>query len=395
MVETPLEATLSCRHFGTCGGCSALDVPIAQQLEAKLLRLRETVAPWLGDVELRCPQPPRLPRHDRTQVLYPVQPDAQRALTMGIYRRGTHVVEEITECRIQHRNLTALAAEALVRFRRMGLAAYDESNGRGLLRAFHARVAPGTNELLLGLVTTGVRFDSAQEAARMLHGLAEGLRDEQGRPLQLVGIVRNVNDERGNALLGTFTKALWGNPFLTDRAASLVFRVSFGSFYQHNRHADAILYRPALAMLGDVAGLEVVDGYGGVGTLGLRIAAAGAGSVTVVEDSAIACEDARVNIEDNDLVNVNVLEAPFATADFARPDVLLVDPPRAGLQQPGAERVLAAAAPRVLLASCALPSLARDLEILCRDYRVSAMQLCDLFPHTEHIEVLTLLERKP
>jgi tRNA/tmRNA/rRNA uracil-C5-methylase (TrmA/RlmC/RlmD family) len=148
-------------------------------------------------------------------------------------------------------------------------------------------------------------------------------------------------------------------------------------------------------MLGDVAGLDVVDGYGGVGTFGLRLAAAGARSVTVIENSAVACEDARVNATQNDLSHVGVLEAAFASAEFATPDLLVVDPPRAGLQQTGAERVLAARAPRVLLVSCALPSLARDLELLGRDYRVTAMQLCDLFPHTEHVEVLTLLERKP
>ncbi len=394
MVETPLEGTLSCRHFGRCGGCSALDVPIAAQLEARLAALRAAIGPWLGDVQPSCPLPPRLPRHDRTQVFYPVQPDPRHGLTMGIYRRGTHEVEEITECRIQHRTLTALASEALVQFRRMGLAAYDEANGRGLLRAFHARVAPGTNELLLGMVTTALRFDSAEAATRMLRELADGRRDEQGRPLRLAGIVRNVNDQRGNALLGPTTKALWGQTFLTDQAAGLAFRVSFGSFYQHNRHADAILYRPALAMLGDVRGLAVVDGYGGVGTFGLRLAAAGARSVAIVESNPVACEDARVNAAQNRFDHVAVLEAPFAAADFAPPDLLVVDPPRAGLQQPGAERVLAARAPRVLLVACALPSLARDLELLASAYRVTAMQLCDLFPHTEHVEVLAHLSRR-
>jgi 23S rRNA (uracil1939-C5)-methyltransferase len=394
MVETPVDATMTCRHFGRCGGCSALDVPMAQQLEAKLVRLRDAVAPWLGDVVPLCPVPPRLPRHDRTQVLYPVQQDPEQGLSMGIYQRGSHVVEEITECRIQHRTLTALAADAQTLFRKMGLAAYDEGNGRGLLRAFHARVAPGTNELLLGLVTTGLKFNSADEVTHALRELAGGRRDEQGRPVQLVGIVRNVNDKPGNALLGAFTKALWGRPWLTDRAGGLTFRVSFGSFYQHHRHAEAILYRPALAMLGDLRSLTVVDGYGGVGTFGLRLAVAGSPRVTIVESSAVACADARANAEENQLSGITVLEAPFATADFERPDVLVVDPPRAGLQQPGAERVLAAGAARVLLASCALPSLARDLELLAKDYRVTAMQLCDLFPHTEHIEVLTLLQRR-
>ena len=91
------------------------------------------------------------------------------------------------------------------------------------------------------------------------------------RPLQTVGCVLNVNDRPGNALLGPTTIALSGRSWQTDVQGGLRFRVSFGSFYQLHRHADAILFQPALAMLGDVAGLRVVDGYGGVGTFALRL----------------------------------------------------------------------------------------------------------------------------
>ena len=92
---------------------------------------------------------------------------------------------------------------------------------------------------------------------------------------------------------------------------------------------------------------------------------------------------------------VRVVQAPFATAEFsAQPDLLVVDPPRAGLQQAGVARVLAAQPKRLLHVACAADSLARDLELLCAaGWKVTAMRLCDMFPHTDHVEIVTRLDR--
>lgn len=393
MTAPDRDATQQCPHFGVCGGCTRLDVPIDQQLADKVAALREAAAPWLDGVEPSWTAPPRLPRHDRAQILYPVQPHPHLALTMGIYRHGTHAVEEIEDCRIQMKALTRLGQAALAIFRHHGLSAYDETTGRGLLRAFRARIAPATQELLAGVITTGRPFTSHSAVAADLREAAQGLRDEQGRPLRLRGVVHNVNDRPGNALLGGQTRALWGRTFLTDQAGELTFRVSFGSFYQTNRYADALLYRPAMAMLGSLLGLRAVDAYGGVGTFGLRLAAAGA-TVTIVESHAEAAADARHNAAQNALPGVTVVQAPFDRAEFGPCDLMVADPPRAGLQEAGAARVKTAAPQRLLLVSCAVPSLARDLALLADTYRVTGMHLCDLFPHTEHVEVLTLLERR-
>ena len=153
--------------------------------------------------------------------------------------------------------------------------------------------------------------------------------------------------------------------------------------------------RPALAMLGCVNGLRIVDGYGGVGAFALRLLRAGAAHAIIVESSGTACEDARQNLRANGFSNGEVREQPFGSEPLPACDLLVVDPPRAGLMAAGTAAVLAAAPPRVLLVSCALESLARDLAALDRGYRVVELRLCDLFPHTEHIEALTLLERRP
>lgn len=385
--------TQTCSHFGKCGGCSMLDVPIADQLAQKARAATELLAAHLGDVEVETSLPPRPPRHDRTAILYPVQP-RRRGVTLGIYRRGSHQVEPIRDCRIQHKALTRFGLLAGEVLRHHEIPAYDEQTGEGVVRAIRARVMPGSNELLVGAVATTSKFQKRDQLVRDLADAASGLRDDQGRPLQLVGAVLNVNDQPGNALLGPRTLALHGDPFQTDRVGALRVRVSFESFYQLHRHAEAVLFRPALEMLGDVAGQRVVDGYGGVGTFTLRLLRDGAAHVTLIENGPSSCADARANLQANGFDHGEVREQPFGSAPLPDCDALVVDPPRAGLMETGASAIAACPAPRVLLVSCSMTSLARDLEHLAATHRVTRMRLCDLFPHTDHTEILTLLHRR-
>ena len=389
------EAIQHCPHFGRCGGCSLLDVPIADQLAQKRDRAQQLLAPFLGSVQPAITLPPRPPRHDRTAILYPAQL-VDRELQLGIYRTGTHTIEPIADCRVQHKALTQFGVRTGQLLRALKVPVYREETGNGLVRAERARVMPGSRELLVGVVVTRDRFSERDRLTTELWRAASDLRDEQGRPLQLVGAVMNVNKAAGNVLLGPTTVALRGQTFQTDHVGELRLRVSFQSFYQLHRHAEAVLFQPALRLLGDVQGLRIVDGYGGVGTFALRLLRAGALHVTLVESSPSACADARHNVEANGFAGrAEVREQPFGSAPLPPCDVMVVDPPRAGLLAQGAAAVLAAAAPRVLLVSCSLESLARDLAALHGDYAVEALQLCDLFPHTEHVEALTLLRRLP
>jgi 23S rRNA (uracil1939-C5)-methyltransferase len=383
-----------CLHFGRCGGCSLLDRPITEQLALKQATARELLAPFLDGQDPVVTQPPRPPRHDRTTILYPAQLH-RRELQLGIYRTGSHEIEPIRDCRIQHKALTLLGVRAGELLRELNLPVYLESTGKGLVRALRARVMPGSNELIVGLIVTRAQFSEREQLARGLQKIAGDLRDEQGKPLTLVGTVLNVNPTPGNVLLGPETVALRGQTFQTDAVAGLKLRVSFNSFYQLNRHAEAILFRPALGLLGDVTGLRIVDGYGGVGTFALRLLRAGASHVTLIESSPSSTADARVNFAQNGFGERAAVRAEaFGEQPLPACDLLVADPPRAGLMERGAAAILAAAPPRVLLVSCSLTSLLRDLQALHGAYRVRTVQLCDLFPHTEHVEALTVLERR-
>ena len=386
---------LACRHFGRCGGCLTLSLGPADQLARKAARVRERTAAWLGSVEVEWQAPARSARFYRTKLLYPAQPTRQGP-ALGLYARGTHEIERIRECQIQHPALTELGTRAEAALRELGLRAWDEREQRGDVRALHARILPATGEILIGVVTREGRLDAETELTKRLWDAASDLPGPDGPRPHPVGIVRNFNESEGNALLGAHSRLLAGRAYQEDVQDGLRFRIGFGSFYQLHRDASEILYRPALALCGDVSGARVVDGYGGIGTFGLRlVAAGGAAEVEIVESSAPACADAEHNARANALPRVRVQRGPFATASFAaHPDLLIVDPPRAGLMPPGVARVLAAEPACLLHVACSDASLARDLAGLTTGgYRVRAMRVVDLFPYTEHIEVLTLLTR--
>lgn len=384
--------TLSCPHFGECGGCTELTTPIAAQREAKLAAVRTALGERLQDLSLTfTDQPSREPRHDRLRILYPVQPTPEDGLRMGLYRRGTHQAIEIGSCEIQHPALTTLGRRAQRIFQKWGLSPYDETRHQGDLRAFHARVSASTGELLLGMVTTGERLHDPRGLARELMGAARDLPVARGKQSNPIGVVHNINPERGNVLLGPRSVVLAGRDHIFDKVDGLTIRIGFSSFYQLHRRAQALLYGPAMELLAPfLPGARVVDGYGGVGTFALRCGRRGAGSVTLVESHPQACVDAEFNSRHN-ATPIDVQQASFSDARIESPDLLIVDPTRAGLRPPGCAKVRELAAPQVLYVACGLPALVRDLEELPQ-YQLAEVRLADLFPHTTHVEVLARLE---
>jgi len=390
----PEDRLPHCRHFGTCGGCSLLDQPIAWQLRDKVANCERLLAPFLGSVPLWFDEPRNTPVYHRTKLLYPVRAGRSGEPLVGIYAFHSHHVVRIEECRTQDRWLTQLGQVMEKALHTLRLAPYSPTRGEGHVKAIWARLAAGTGEVCAGIVTRPGAFAAGPAFAEAVLAGAAGipqLRHER----RLVGVVHGIRERDDDFLLADRHVPLRGRDHVLDHRDGLWFKVSAGSFYQVHAGAHALLYGPAIAMCGDVHGKRVVDGYGGVGGFGLRLARAGAAHVTIVEDNAAACRDARQNAERNQLRDVAVVESPFPAATLPDDtDLLVVDPPRSGLQAAGVARVLATRAEHVLYVACSSESLARDLAPLSVDYQVRAARLCDLFPHTEHVELAVLLERR-
>ncbi|MEZ6037360.1 MAG: 23S rRNA (uracil(1939)-C(5))-methyltransferase RlmD [Planctomycetota bacterium] len=392
--EDPGEQVFSCRHFGICGGCSLLDQPVAWQLHDKVEAAEALLAPFLDGQRVAWSPPERPQRHFRTRLLYPVRQGHDHQPIVGIYEYRSHHVVRIEECQTQDEWLTALGQCAERVMGELRLQPYVATRRRGQVKAFWARLASGTGEVLAGIVTRPGEFDEGKQFADALIDAAMELRSN-GRGRRLVGVMHSISDRDDEFMLGDRHMPLRGRDHVLDERDGLTFRVSAGSFYQIHAGAHALLYRPTIEMCGDVRDKHVVDGYGGVGAFGLRLAKAGAREVLIVEDNAAACRDAEHNAKENGLTNVVVRREAFGGATLPRdPDLMLVDPPRAGLQQKGVNRVLRSNPKRLVYVACAADALQRDLPLL-RDsgYRVTAARLCDLFPHTEHVELVVRLDR--
>jgi 23S rRNA (uracil1939-C5)-methyltransferase len=387
------DDTPKCRHFGTCGGCSLLDQPIRWQLHDKLAAAEKLLAPFLAGQRIACDEPDRAPRHFRTRLLYPVRADRDGLPVVGIYEFQSHKLVRIEECKTQDVWLTDLGKAMETILREQRVQPYSPTSQRGVAKAVWARLASGTGEVLAGVVTRPGTFPQGPAFAEALTKAARTL--PYGRfARELVGVVHSISDRDDEFLLGDRHMPLRGRDHVVDRRDDLDFRVSAGSFYQVHAAASALLYAPAMALCGDVKGLRIVDGYGGVGGFGLRLARRGAAEVTIVEDNEAACRDAEHNAKKNGLATVRVLPQPYASAQLPeKPDLLVVDPPRAGLGEKGVLRTLRSQPRRILYVACAADSLARDLGVLCASgYSVTAARLCDLFPHTEHVELMVRLE---
>ena len=191
-----------------------------------------------------------------------------------------------------------------------------------------------------------------------------------------------------------------GEPFLNEKMENLRFKIGPKSFYQTNSAQAYKLYSVARDFASLSGGEVVYDLYTGTGTIA-QFVSGKAAKVIGIEYVPEAIEDARMNAAANGITNCDFFAGDMKdilTEDFiaahGRADVIILDPPRAGIH-PDVAKVLLSAAPKVMVyVSCNPASQARDLSILCKDYRITDVQPVDMFPHTHHIENICRLERK-
>ena len=382
----PKTCTLQKKH---CGGCPLLSQPYAAQLAAKQARLEKLlgrfakVRPILGMQD---------PWHYRNKVISTFAAQG-KGLTSGIYARGTHRVLPVERCLLQNEiaDQTVLAVRAAANACR--LPPFEEDRGTGLLRHCVVRVGKTSGQVLVAIVTPGKEFPGSQN-------FVSALRAEcQKRGVDLVTVVQNINPRKTSAVLGTEEKILFGPGTITDTLCGLQFAISARSFYQVNPVQTEILYRTAIEFAGLNGTQTVIDAYCGIGTIGL-CAAAKAKSVLGIELNPAAARDAAANARRNRVANARFLCADATeymvqlAAEGVRPDVVFLDPPRAG-STPEFIAALAKMAPKkAVYVSCDPTTLARDLALFAaKGYKARAIQPVDMFPHTEHIETVVLLSK--
>lgn len=311
-------------------------------------------------------------------------------LVGGFYARGSHRIIDMETCLIQHEDNDDVVRKVKSIGSRLGISAYDEESGKGLLRHVVVKKAFRTGEMMVVLVTNGDRIPQVDQ------WIAEIRREIPA----VTSICQNVNTKQTNVIFGDTTRTLWGNDVIYDYIGDVKFAISARSFYQVNPSQTEVLYGKTVEYAGLTGKETVIDAYCGIGTISLFLAQH-AKQVYGVEIVPEAIEDARANAQLNGMSNV-VFEVgasedviPNWKEQGITADVIVVDPPRKGCDPRLLETILAMKPERVVYVSCNPSTLARDLRVLeDGGYRTVEVTPVDMFPHTVHVEAVCSLVYK-
>ena len=379
-----------CELYEECGGCQLQHLSYEAQLRAKRAQVVDALI-HIG----KLPQIPVMetlraeePWNYRNKMQFPIGRNSGK-IVIGCFAQGSHRIINTENCHIQRAENNDLANAAREIAEQLHIPVYNEDTHKGVLRHIVGRVGR-SNDLMAIIVTATKQLPRAKDFVRMM----------RERLPNLVSVHQNIQTYRNNVIMGRDTQLLWGRPTIIDSLGRLNFHLSPRSFFQVNTRQAERLYEQALAYA-DLHGTEtVIDAYCGTGTITLFLAQK-ARKVYGIEIVQPAILDARKNARDNNVKNAEFIVGdatavmPALYKQGIRPDVVVVDPPRAGCTETVLRTFANMKPQRIVYVSCNPATLARDLAILKElGYLAQEVQPVDLFPQTSHVENVCLLRKQ-
>jgi 23S rRNA (uracil1939-C5)-methyltransferase len=387
--RSPHRVNRACSVAKLCGGCDFWHMDYEEETRLKAERVRQALNRLGGEnlEEIPILSAPTCYNY-RNKVIFPVGSNRGKVYA-GFYRAGSHQIVENEGCRIGFPEADTIKKAVLDYMNQYRVSAYEEETHKGLVRHIFLRQGAVSKQILVCLCINGTSLPR-QEA------LLERLQKIPG----FTTLVLSINKKQGNTILGEENKVLYGPGYIEDSLCGLTFRISAQSFYQINHHQAELLYEAAIAQ-GQITKEDLVlDLYCGVGTITLAMAKA-AKKVIGVEVVAEAVDDARENAIRNGIKNAEFFRGDAGKAALelesrgVKPDVVVVDPPRKGLNADAIEGICQMAPRRIVYVSCDPATMARDVAIFKeRGYSLISAQAADLFPRCAHVESIVCLVRE-
>ena len=376
-----------CVHYPACGGCRFQDLAYERQLEAKAGQVADALARIGGfaDLELEPAVPAESIFHYRNKLEYSFT-ETPDGVGLGLHRAGRwDEVLDIEKCWLTTDVGNAIRNAVRDWARAEGLTVYDQATHEGYLRHLVVREGRNTGQALVVLVTAPGRLDGEERLVEALQRFPE-----------VRSIYHAVND-RPAEVTNVPGKLLWGEDAIEEEILGLRFRVRPNAFLQTNTAMAEVLYALALEYAGLTGEETVFDLYCGTGTIALSMAreALTVWGVEVSEES-VAC--AIENAELNGITNTAFFAGEVGDSieelheRAGKPDVVVVDPPRAGLSAKALRRIARLEPARIVYVSCNPTTLAGNAKELVGEhgYRLERARPVDMFPHTPHIETVAL-----
>ena len=425
--KSPYRCTEKCDKASPCGGCQLQALDYSKQLELKeshvrnnLIRVGGFSGELIDDV-LDAIIGMDEPYYYRNKLQIPVGVDKNGNVVMGFYLSHSHDIVPVNKCYLSHpaiENVLAVIREWILREK---VSIYRK--GQGVLRHILIRYGFHTGQIMVCLVGNAKleEIDTEKPSkhrkyknrlSSQLAILIDNLKDSDG----MTSVVFNSNCRNTNVILGDETKLIWGKDTITDYIGDKAFNISAKSFYQVNPVQTKKLYDKVAEYAGLTGSENVWDLYCGIGTIGIYLSDK-ASSVFGVEVVPQAIEDAIDNAKLNGVDNAQFVtgkvediirnikwsdstcvyrcdsqDSKAEEITVAKPDVIVVDPPRKGCDSECINAILELKSKKVVYVSCNPSTLARDLQKLCEsEYKLSKVTPVDMFPQTGHIETVCLL----
>ncbi|TGK33324.1 23S rRNA (uracil(1939)-C(5))-methyltransferase RlmD [Leptospira gomenensis] len=389
-------ASQSCQHYPECAGCDRLHIGYEKQLQHKQEEIESAFGGFRGLEIFPIVRSPREQTY-RHKVQLPFghrKIGKKSVLTLGLHNKENTFIIDQKECRIQDPDLTTVAAAIRHWARTENLSPYNERNGSGLLRHIVLRKAKASQEILAGIVTNQNELPGRKDLVSGLHSYIKQFLSKEKSKAELVGIVQNVNRRNTKVVLGEKETTWYGRHFIKERIGTLEFHIGLSTFFQVNPYQIENLYGLVAADLPENS--TVIDAYCGIGTISLFVASKSK-KVIGLEENPISVRSAIGAANANRIENVlfrkgKVLQT-LSSAVGEKPDVIVVDPPREGLDPETKRILLNSKVNRVVYVSCNPETLRRDALELVKSFRFEKITPVDLFPHTSHLESVSVFSR--
>jgi 23S rRNA (uracil1939-C5)-methyltransferase len=416
LVPSPERIKAPCPYFGICGGCQWQHIRYERQLEYKREHVEDALSRIgsLSGIRVHAPIPSKkqfayrnkmeFSFSDRIWVAHPPSrsfPSVDGTLTThsvspmgsgGAFALGLHVpgtfdrIIDVDACLLQRERGNEILREVKRSARESGLLPYGLRSHEGFWRFLTLRHSGYFDEWMVNLVTSEMRTEVLLRLSQRLTALFPNVKT----------VVNNITARKASIAVGEKEVVLAGSGTIEDRIGFSTFRISANSFFQTNSLGAERLYGKVVEFA-ELTGSEIVlDLYSGTGTIPIFLANS-ANRVIGMEIVESAVLDARRNCLANGIENCEFILGDIRenlTLLRIHPEVMIIDPPRAGMHQDVLHRVLEIGAERIIYVSCNPATLARDLGQMQEQYHIAEIQPVDMFPHTFHIECVAKLSRK-
>jgi tRNA (uracil-5-)-methyltransferase len=381
-----------CPVYEECGGCQLQHLDYSQQLKEKrdivIQSLERHTNLPMDQMDIRETMGMENPWNYRNKGQFQVGQKDGKVLA-GLYGINSHNLVHIDQCVVQHSKTNKAIGTVRKVLQKLQIPIYSEKSKKGIVRTVVARVGIQTGELQIVLITAKKELPQKEQIVEEI----------KKRLPEVKSIMQNVNGEKTSLIFGEETVNLGGNDFIQETLGDLSFELSARTFFQLNPEQTVKLYNE-VKEAAQLTGIEkVVDAYCGVGTIGLWVAdqAAEIRGMDVIPESI---EDAKKNAARHGIKHAQYVtgKAEVILPKWANegwtPDVVIIDPPRTGLDQQLLETLLKVKPKRIVYVSCNPSTLAKDISVLAPLYKIEYIQPVDMFPQTSHVECVSRLVLK-